>query len=64
MADSYVALLKGARFWLSGSIQDAADGPDSESIRAFIAKLSERIFHDRGSIIHGSHSTIWSILLQ
>ncbi|MBR1191444.1 CBASS cGAMP-activated phospholipase [Bradyrhizobium sp. AUGA SZCCT0160] len=61
MADSSAAPLKGARIWLSGSIPDGAD-PDS--IRSFVARLSASIFRDGGSIIHGSHPTIWPILQQ
>jgi patatin-like phospholipase/acyl hydrolase len=65
MADSSVAPLKGARIWLSGSIPDAAaGGPDPDSIRSFVAQLSEKIFRDGGSIIHGSHPSIWPTLLM
>ena len=61
MADSSAAPLKGARIWLSGSIPDGAD-PDG--IRSFVAQLSAGIFRNGGSIIHGSHPTIWPTLQQ
>jgi uncharacterized protein len=65
MADSSVARLQGARIWLSGSIPDAAaGGPDPDGIRSFVAQLSETIFRDGGSIIHGSHPSIWPVLLE
>ncbi|MET3973173.1 CBASS cGAMP-activated phospholipase [Bradyrhizobium sp. S3.9.1] len=64
MADASVAPLKGARIWLSGSIPDSQGSPDPKSMRVFIEQLSGRIFRDGGSIIHGSHPTIWPMLLK
>jgi hypothetical protein len=64
MPDVSVAPLEGARIWLSGSIPDAPGVPDPERIRSFVAQLSEKIFRDGGSIIHGSHPTLWPILLK
>jgi predicted acylesterase/phospholipase RssA len=64
MAVSSIVPLKGARIWLSGSIPDAVDGVDSGSVAAFVAEIGEKIFRAGGSIIHGSHPTIWPILLD
>jgi uncharacterized protein len=63
MADTSLAPLKGARIWLSGSIPDTPGVPDANSMRLFIEQLSGKIFRDGGSIIHGSHPTIWPMLL-
>jgi uncharacterized protein len=64
MAASSLVRLKGARVWLSGSIPDASDGTVPTSIATFVAQISEKIFRAGGSIIHGSHPTIWPILLD
>ena len=64
MADSSITPLKGARIWLSGSIPGTADGPDPAGIRSFVEQLAEQVFRDGGSIIHGSHPTIWPSLFK
>ena len=61
MTDHPVAPLRGARVWLSGSIPDEAD---QDSMKAFIAQMTDKLFRAGGSIIHGSHPTIWPILLE
>src|SRR5258708_27798287 len=64
MPGSSPAPLRGARIWLPGTVPDAADGLVPSSIRSFVEQLSEKIFRDGGSIIHGSHPTIWPSLLK
>jgi uncharacterized protein len=64
MAESSVVPLEGARVWLSGSFPDAADVTVPVSVATFVAQISEKIFLAGGSIVHGSHPTIWPILLD
>jgi hypothetical protein len=64
MTDESVTPLRGANIWLSGSIPEVIDAPRPERVQSFVAKLTQNIFRDGGSIIHGSHRTIWPILLK
>jgi patatin-like phospholipase/acyl hydrolase len=64
MNDLTLRPLKGARIWLSGSISEEVDGATAKSFTAFVTRLSELIFKAGGSIIHGSHPTIVTPLLD
>lgn len=61
---SSIVPLKGARIWLSGSIPDGASANLSESIAGFVSQICQSIFAAGGTIVHGSHPTIWPILLD
>jgi patatin-like phospholipase/acyl hydrolase len=63
MNELFLRALKGTRIWLSGSI--AGETCETAERQAnVVAQISRRIFQAGGSVIHGSHPTIWPILLQ
>ena len=64
MSERPLRALEGSRIWMSGAISDADAGLDVGKQSAIIAKISRLIFQAGGTVIHGSHPTIWPILLQ
>jgi hypothetical protein len=64
MAQDLISSLMGARIWLSGSVPDETSDADREAILEFVAGISRGVFRAGGSIIHGTHPTIWPTLLN
>ncbi|MBU4585137.1 MAG: patatin-like phospholipase family protein [Proteobacteria bacterium] len=50
--------LLGIRVHLSGAIHDNASIEQAEAIRLFVQRLSQAVFREGGTIIHGSHPTL------
>ncbi|MBF0586057.1 patatin-like phospholipase family protein [Prosthecochloris sp. N3] len=49
--------LQGVRVHLSGSVPESSTPEQSDGIRSFVQKLSNKIFSEGGTVIHGSHPT-------
>lgn len=50
--------LLGIRVHLSGAIHDNASIEQAEAIRQFVQRLSQAVFREGGTIIHGSHPSL------
>lgn len=50
--------LLGIRVHLSGAIHDNASTEQAKAIRLFVQRLSQAVFREGGTIIHGSHPTL------
>src|SRR4051794_26209840 len=64
MSETPLRALEGSRIWMSGAISEADTGPDVGKQSAIIATISRQIFQAGGAVIHGSHPSIWPILLH
>jgi predicted acylesterase/phospholipase RssA len=60
----HVSPLLGARIWLSGSVPRDAEPKIQDSILAFVRGFCDRVFRDGGTIIHGCHPSLRSLLLE
>jgi len=59
-------LLAGARVWLSGAVPEAGEASEQQraAVANFVRLFSRGVFERGGHIIHGSHPSFVSILLE